>query len=356
MAEPQHPDFYSKTRSARKIIVVDLGFLGDSVHLIPALWEIKEHYPEAELDVLTTRVGAEVISLTAAVHEAIVFPLGPKSPPWWQHWGILRSLRSRSYDLLFNFSGADRTVFISFIIGAKWRVGHFGARRHFWSSLLIPVWVDRQSRSLPVFEQKRQVLAECGMVLHPPTFNIRPERDMVAWAEANLPSHFVHFSINASSHIKEWPLENWVGLASRLLHENAELSIVVTGSNQPREQEKIGQFLHHLNHPRAMTPGRDLSIHKLTATLQRSLVHVGADSGVLHLAFASGIPTVAIFRKYEGLVEWAPSGSQHFRAEMDCPCVQSGNFVCSEATGAECLKKVGVGCVLELLYKAISLA
>ena len=28
--------FYNRTRNARKIIVVDLGFLGDTVHLIPA--------------------------------------------------------------------------------------------------------------------------------------------------------------------------------------------------------------------------------------------------------------------------------------------------------------------------------
>ncbi len=38
-------EFYQQTKSARKIIVVDFGFLGDSVHMIPALWEIKRNYP-----------------------------------------------------------------------------------------------------------------------------------------------------------------------------------------------------------------------------------------------------------------------------------------------------------------------
>ena len=41
--------FYERSRSARKVLVVDLGFLGDSVHLVPALGEIKRHYPAAEL-------------------------------------------------------------------------------------------------------------------------------------------------------------------------------------------------------------------------------------------------------------------------------------------------------------------
>ena len=39
--------FYEQTRAARKIIVVDPGFLGDSLHPIPALWELREHYPES---------------------------------------------------------------------------------------------------------------------------------------------------------------------------------------------------------------------------------------------------------------------------------------------------------------------
>ena len=41
-------DFYNSTRSARKVIVVDLGFLGDSVHLLPALVEIKRSYVDAD--------------------------------------------------------------------------------------------------------------------------------------------------------------------------------------------------------------------------------------------------------------------------------------------------------------------
>ncbi len=30
-------------------MVLDLGFLGDTVHLLPALWMIRQAYPQAEL-------------------------------------------------------------------------------------------------------------------------------------------------------------------------------------------------------------------------------------------------------------------------------------------------------------------
>ncbi|MDB6054776.1 MAG: lipopolysaccharide heptosyltransferase [Verrucomicrobiales bacterium] len=353
MAEPQHPDFYNKTRTARKIIVVDLGFLGDSIHLIPALWEIKSHYPQAELDVFTTEVGAEVLSLAACVHESIIFPLGPKSPPWWRHWGILKELRSRGYDLLFNFSGADRTVFISFVTGAKWRMAQQGSRQHFWSKLAIPVWVDRQNRKLPVFEQRRQVLAQCGMQLKPVKFDLRPISPATEWAAHQFTFPFLHFSINASSHIKEWPLEHWVSLAAKLLETGKDIHIVATGSGRPREQEKIRLFVQAVNNPRIIVLEGPLSVQKLTALLLTSLVHVGADSGVLHLASAAGIPTVSIFRKYDGLAEWAPSGPHHFRAEADCSCIQKNNYSCSENTGALCLRSIEPALVLDLVNKAL---
>ena len=50
--------FYSRTRTARKVIVVDLGFLGDTIHLIPALWDLKQAFQQASLQVMTTPLGA----------------------------------------------------------------------------------------------------------------------------------------------------------------------------------------------------------------------------------------------------------------------------------------------------------
>ncbi len=44
-------NFLTRTRSARKIMVLDLGFLGDTVHLLPALWMVRQAYPQAELHV-----------------------------------------------------------------------------------------------------------------------------------------------------------------------------------------------------------------------------------------------------------------------------------------------------------------
>ena len=114
---------------------------------------------------LSATVGAELLNLVPCIDSAWAFPLTPQSPPWWRNWDILRALRREKFDLAFNFSGADRTIFITALTGAKWRLAQEGGRRHFWNRLLIANWVPRQSREIPVFEQRRQVLAAAGFSL-----------------------------------------------------------------------------------------------------------------------------------------------------------------------------------------------
>ena len=65
-----HTAFYPQTRTAKKVLVVDLGFLGDTIHLVPALWEIKRQYPGCALHVLTSTLGAEVLQLAPCADRA----------------------------------------------------------------------------------------------------------------------------------------------------------------------------------------------------------------------------------------------------------------------------------------------
>src|SRR5215471_14352233 len=98
--------FYSRTRTARKVIVVDLGFLGDTVHLVPALWELKAAYEEASLHVLTTPVGTQVLQLVACVDRAWTIELQRERRTLHQQWQVIRALRHERFDVAFNFSGA----------------------------------------------------------------------------------------------------------------------------------------------------------------------------------------------------------------------------------------------------------
>lgn len=346
-----NPDqFYLKNREAGKILVIDLGFLGDSIHLIPALWELRRHHPRAALHVLTSPLGAEVLRLAPCVDKAWVFPLGPPSPPWWKHWDILKKLRRERFDAAFNFSGADRTIFITALSGARLRLTHEAARKHFWTSWLMHCVVPEQDRSLPVFEQRRQVLAACGYTLAPAQFGLKVPPLAVDWVEERVPAGSVHISPNASTHLKEWPLEHSIALVKGLLAKNPALTVVVTGSSRPREQDRLKQIAAEAGEGNARVRVlTDLSLGQLAGVLTRCRLHVGPDSGVIHLAFALGIPTFSIFRDYAGLKEWLPRGENHLHRIAACRCAGLKEPPCRNAPHARCLADIKPEDVLQAL-------
>jgi ADP-heptose:LPS heptosyltransferase len=359
MQSASNPDlegFYARTRTARKLVVVDLGFLGDSIHLVPALWELKRHYPEAELHTVSARVGAEVLRLAPCVNKAWAFPLGSPSPPWWRHWDLIRTLRRQRFDLAFNFGGADRTIFLTALTGAKWRIAHAGGRSHFWNHMLVPNWVSRRSTELAVFEQRLEVLASCGMKPGAPRWELSVPEQSRQRARTLAPQDAIHFSINASTPLKEWPLAHWVVLAKKILARDPDLQIVATASANSREMERIRTLAHDVGDPRLHTPPPGLPIADLAAVLQECRLHVGADSGVLHLAMALGLPTMAIFRQYAGTSEWLPRGPGHAHVLAACPCANQKAPACRSKAEAQCLSAVTPEQVLDAIRPHIPAA
>lgn len=338
-------EFYQRTKSARRIVVVDFGFLGDSVHLVPALWEIKRNYPEAELHTVSANVGAEVLKMASCVNKAWGLSLSPP-PSLWASRHFQKKLRDEKFDLAINFSGSDRTIFVTAFTGAKWRVAQQGAREHFWAKWLIRHWVPRQTNDVIVSEQRRRMLATLGMSLQPTRFDLNIPDASREWAQKNVPERAIHFALNASSPMKEWPLEHWIDLAKKVLSDPS-IEIVATASPVPREQERLRTFVDKVATKR-VTPIVSPTIPQLTAILQRCLLQVGGDSGVTHLAYAVDTPTFSLLRDYPALSDWKLTGEKHGQIVAQCSCIASGENRC-ELSGSKCLAEISPGRVSEVV-------
>jgi ADP-heptose:LPS heptosyltransferase len=339
--------FLERTRAAKKIIVVDFGFLGDSVHLTPALWEIKRNYPAAELHTLSATVGAELLKLAPCVDKPWAIPLTAKSPPWWKHWDILRALRRERFDAAFNFTGSDRSVFATAFIGAPFALGYQPGRRHFWNRWVRAEWIARGDQQLPVYEQRRQLLAVGGITLQAPRFDFKIPAAASQWAQTVVPAKSIHLSINASAAGQEWPLENWIALAKQFLAADPSIQLAATASANPREQERLKMLTRGVDDQRLRClEVRDIA--RLAAILQRCRLHIGADSGVLHLAVALGLQTVSVFR--EGREQWMPAGTRHRYLVAPCRCISENRDDCRIAGKSSCLGGISAKQVAEQAF------
>ncbi|MBN8248894.1 MAG: hypothetical protein J0L84_15815, partial [Verrucomicrobia bacterium] len=213
-------------------------------------------------------------------------------------------------------------------------------RHHFYNPWIIPAWVPLQPRNLPMMEQRRRVLSAMGLSLGPIRFELKvPDPDR-AWAAAKVPGRCIHLSPSASHALKEWPMEHWCALLPKLAGRPG-LPIVATGDGSPRERERL-QRLSRVAGAGVTVFEERLSLARLAALLERSSLHVGADSGVTHLAAALGVRTVTAYREYEGRIEWSPPGPGHRQCVVDCACAASRQPIpeCQEAQRSACLARI----------------
>ncbi len=351
---PTH--LYASAYGPRKILVVDLGFLGDTVHLVPALWNLKEAYPQANLHVLTSPVGAELLKLVRCVDRSWSIELYPEKRTLREQWHVVRCLRREGFDLAFNFSGSDRTIFMTALSGARCRVAHPGGRWHFWNRWLIPNWTPRQNPDLVVYEQRRQILAACGVPLGSVRFELQLDADSVKWAAGIVPPVAMHVSVNSAKATREWPLENHVQFLRNLWAEQPGVAVLASGSARTRERERLRRLMTEVADSRLKVLPESMSIPQLAAVLARCRLHLGPDSGVLHLAVALGVPTVSFFREQGAYKSFKPSGPQHRVISMPCECVDNRAAPCEALGRAKCFDRISPSRVLEAVREALKVA
>ncbi len=332
--------FYLRTRAAAKIVVVDLGFLGDTLQLVPALWEIKRHYPAAALHVVSSPLGAEVLRLVPCVDRIWSLRLKRAERSWSEQWRLAWALRRERFDLALSFSGSDRCIILTGFSGARWRVAHAAGRRHFWNQWLIPNWVPRQDPDLTVSEQRRRMLSVCGFQLEPIRFGLEVPETARQWAADLIAPGAAHLSPNSANPLKEWPLEHHVTLLRSLWRTHPDLRVVASGGPGARERERLSRLVAGVADARLQLLPANLSLAQLAAVLTRCRLHLGPDSGVMHLAVALGVPTVSWFRQQGAYRAWLPTGPRHRVISVPCRCVDHLAAPCEPSGQAECLARL----------------
>jgi ADP-heptose:LPS heptosyltransferase len=334
--------FYADTRNARRIVVLEPGVLGDTVHLLPALWTLRENYPDAEIHATCSPVGEKILRLAGCCDRLWPLQQSHAQRTLHEQFKVLRALRRLRMDASFNFNDNDRNTIHAAIADARHRVGQNRGNWHFWSRFCIPNWhfAPPEDRQLPMYEQQRRLLEACGMTLKPAKFNLTLPAEAHAWAAANVPAGAIHFAVNSSTHLREWPLDKWIELGRRLLADNPALQIVATGSPQARDAQRHEQLIAGVNNPRLKV--LQASPIELAALFARCALQIGGDSGALHLALAMNTPTVALYREYPTMAEWAPRGPRARVLSVPCSCIMEKKAACDNVATARCMEHLPV--------------
>ncbi len=131
------------------------------------------------------------------------------------------------------------------------------------------------------------------------------------------PYAVLHPTRGLSAHRARWPVDGFVALARRLLARDG-VPVLVTGSADDAE---IAAAIADGAGAGATSVAGTTSIGTFAALAQRARAVVAMDSGPMHVAAASGAPTVGIFALQSDEPDrWAPRGPRVTVVRPTYPC------------------------------------
>jgi ADP-heptose:LPS heptosyltransferase len=313
-AIPSQGGFLERTRGARKVMVLDLGFLGDTVHLLPALWMVRRAYPEAELH---AAVADHIVSLMGCVpwvDRAWGYARFPKHATLRQNLQMVGRLRRERFDVLINLNGSDRSSWLSFLSGARARLGRRprSGGPPFWGRMFTD-FVDYYSSTETVYVQKCRCLEQAGFPFTQAEFHpqIDPANLQAAGITPAETGTYFHLSPFTTAEKKELPPKLLAELIGRLEGRFPDKRWVLSAAPTERERAKMAALVAMLRRKPWLVFAGELDLVQLSAVIQHAAVHLCGDTGTLHLALMTGTPTASWFRADTGTGGWIPVGDAH---------------------------------------------
>ncbi len=307
-------NFLARTRSARKVMVLDLGFLGDTVHMLPALWMVRQAYPQAELHVAVSSQVVSFMECVPWVDRVWGYMRYPRHATLRENFQFVAGLRREKFDVLINLNGSDRSSWLTFFSGSRERLGRLpgDGGPPFWKQRFT-AHVSYPFGGQPVYLQRCRCLELAGFPFTQPEFHVEIKPEHLAAAglsEADAGSYF-HLSPFTTDDRKELRPEQLTELIHSLETRWPEKKLILSCAPNERERGKLDALLRGLPRKPWRVFAGDLNLMQLAAVIQHSAVHLCGDTGTLHMALMTGTPTVSWFRPNPGAEEWIPVGPRH---------------------------------------------
>ena len=305
--------FFQRTRAAKKIMVLDLGFLGDTVHLLPVLWMIRQSYPRAELCVAVATHITSFMDCAPWVNRVWGYMRYPRRATLRENISMVSSLRKEKFDVLINLNGSDRSSWLTFLSGARERLGRVpdDGGPLFWRRMFTAN-VEYRPTQEPVYLQKCRCLAKAGFPYVEPEFHVEISSGHLGAAgiSGTDAGTYFHISPFTTADYKELPpaqlAEFIIALANKFPGEKLALSCAPTG----REQGKMAELLALLPQKPWRVFAGNLNLMQIAAVIKHSALHFCGDTGTLHVAMMMQTPIVAWFWPNPSLHGWIPAGEK----------------------------------------------
>lgn len=311
-----------------KILVLRYRFIGDTILTIPFLRNLRNAYPDAQIDMLVGPMSGEILEDCPYIDNLIYFDTTRKhryensAQKKKNLFSYAKELRATKYDKAYVLKRSLSSAFLAFLAGIPKRIGFDTEKRGFLLTKKVPYTKDKHE-----IESFLDVLRADNV----PVNDSYLENWHNCEAQKKIDSIFEENSINndrpkiilhaTSGNInKQWPLEYFARVVDYLANEKG-LQVFYAGA--PADfavYEEIHTLLNKDLNIKPLNLCGKLSLQESAELISRMDLMVGCDSGNLHIASSYNVPVIGIYGPMSS-IKWGAWGDNNTYIVENLPCV-----------------------------------
>ena len=252
----------------QKVLIIRCGAIGDVLHTSEVFRSIKRTYPECQIHYLTTEIPARMISADKDIDKIITV----EKVKYKNLFKILPQLKEEKYDLIVNLQPSFKLRLLAFLSGARKTV-NYDKNLDIHAVLNFYETVGNEVKDLSFKNELKLYIPD----------------EVVENVKRAIPTDkkFVVITTQAGPvrEGKKWRPEKFKELALKIV-EKYDAAVILTGTASDRELLAPFENLH----PEIYDLAGRFDILESAAMFSLSEYMIGADTGPLHIASATGKP------------------------------------------------------------------
>jgi len=330
-------------RDIRRLLVRGTNWIGDAILTLPAMAAIRRGMPEAHITVLAKPWVGEVYRICPHVDAVLPFQEPGRHAGVPGRLRLSRDLRSMGFDGAILLQNAIEAAIVTLLAGIPLRAGYNSDARGWLltSSVRRSREIFRVHQSLYYLEMVRALGCPppdpaAPLLVPPAEYRDLAEKVLRGrGCDPDIP--LVGIAPGAAyGPAKRWYPERFAAVAEQLATEFGARILVFGSAGDQGSAEAVQKAAR----TEFVNLAGGTSLREALALISRCRVFVSNDSGLMHVAAALGVPTVAVFGSTNP-VTTGPMGPRFsvVRRPMDCsPCLRETcpeDFRCMNAITAE---------------------
>lgn len=299
-----------------RTLIIKTTSLGDVVHCLPVIADIKSHHPNAQIDWVVEENFAEIPAMHPDVNKVIKVAIrrwrkSLFSKKTWQEFSAFKQqLQSQQYDFVIDAQGLLKSGLIALLSHSQNKCGY---DKHS-SRESVASWFYHHKFAISYQQHaviRNRTLAALSLGYAPPStppdYGVQARTGVKNIPNLDTPyldTPYIVALHGTSRDSKLWCTENWIHLGQQLEKQGIQLALPWASQAEHERAQHIAQALQHA----VVLP--KLNITALAEIISHSQAAVGVDTGLSHLAAALNKHVVAIYTDTDPALTGVMAGAQ----------------------------------------------